>query len=433
MQIQLTKKQAEYIRNAHHRWNFAIGAVRSGKSHLAIQYTIPQCLKERKGKSGINVILGATQGNIKRNVLEPMREIWGSSLVSELSSDNTATIFGEKVYCLGAETKKASNRLRGSEIKFCYCDEATDINEEAFDMLKSRLSLSYSVCHAAANPQYPTHFIKRFIDSAERGVDIYTQHYTIYDNPFLPKEYVRSLEAEYAGTVYEERYIKGNWVKAEGLVYPMYTECLGKYIPEKKTTGEDIPPDDMAVSIDYGTLNAFAALLWYKKNGVWYAVRGYYYSGHITGSLKTDDDYANDMDRFLGPEIEQRENLKRLTYREQPKLRLIIDPSAASFITLMKRRPWAKVLPADNDVQNGIRETATAMRKGLIKVDPDIKEWVQEADGYVWDNSDKDRVVKENDHYMDSTRYFVKTMNVTKPKSEYIPLYARKGGMINVY
>ena len=409
--IELTPKQAEYIREAHHRWNFSIGAVRSGKSYLALQYIIPNCLVENKDKRGLNVILGATQGNIKRNVLEPMRDIWGSELVSQLSTDNTCKIFGEKVYCIGAETRRAAARVRGSEIKFCYCDEVVDVHEDAFEMLKSRLSLPYSQCHAAANPSYPTHFIKQFLDSADKGVDIYCQQNTIYDNPFLPPEYVRALELEYTGTVYYDRYILGKWTKAEGLVFPMYTEALGTIPGQSEKT---------AFSLDYGTQNPFACIQWDLCGGIWYATRGYYYDGRSRGIQKTDSEYAEDIEAFAAATIQQREIRERKTGITQPKLELIIDPSAASFITLMRKKSWCKVIPADNDVQNGIRETASAMHSGLIKINPEMKEWIEEVNSYIWDDrQDEDRVVKEHDHYMDATRYFVKTKRIVKPKSKF--------------
>ena len=424
--VELTRKQAEYVRNAHHRWNFAVGAVRSGKSHLAVQYLIPMRLRERHGKRGLNLILGASKENIERNVLSPMRDIWGSSLISDINSRNWATIFGEKVYCIGAENIRQVSKLRGSEIKYCYCDEICDINKEVFEMLKSRLSLSYSCCDAAANPSYPTHFVKEFIDSAEKGVDIYCQEYTIYDNPFLPKEYVESLEAEYAGTVYFLRYILGKWARAEGLIFPMYSDALGVYTGGSK-------PESYAVSIDYGTQNAFAALLWEKHGGVWYATKGYYYSGRETGKQKTDEEYGQDLENELLSEVlEKMQNKKSepaLYYgvgyaAATPKIPVIIDPSAASFIALLKKKWWCKVLPADNDVSNGIRETASAMKKGLIKINPSIKEWKREAEGYVWDDKAvEERPIKENDHYMDSTRYMVKTMHIVKPKTKYRSLW----------
>ena len=341
-----------------------------------------------------------------------MRDIWGNSVVSDINSRNWAVLFGEKVYCIGAENIRQVSKLRGSEIKFCYCDEIVDINKEVFEMLKSRLSLSYSVCHAAANPSYPTHFIREFIDSADKGVDLYYQHYTIYDNPFLPNSYIRSLEAEYSGTVYFDRYIKGLWAKAEGLIYPMYQNALLKVggLTSTKVT-------DYALSIDYGTLNAFAALLWERKDGFWYAAKGYYYSGRTTGRQKTDEDYALDMDDFVD------EVIRKCPDVMVNRIQTIIDPSAASFIALMKRRAWCRIRQADNNVLDGIRETALAMQKGLIKVNPEIQDWQKEAEGYVWDDKVEHKPIKENDHYMDATRYFVKTMRVTRPTSTYKPIW----------
>lgn len=410
--IEITPKQAEYIVNAHHRWNFAVGAVRSGKSHMAVQYIIPQGLRERHGKKGINLILGASKENIERNVLEPMRQIWGASMVSEINSRNWASIFGEKVYCIGAEKMNQVSKIRGSEIKFCYVDEIVDINKEVFEMLKSRLSLPYSICHAAANPSYPTHFVKEFIDSAENGVDIYSQEYTIYDNPFLPIEYVRSLEAEYAGTVYFLRYILGKWARAEGLIFPMFLEALAE-VPNGEA-------EDLALSVDYGTQNPFAAIAWKKKGGIWYAEREYYHSGRKTGRQKTDDEYATDLEDFMADEIEDYRTRLEASRREPnvpmpSKIQLIVDPSAASFIALMKKKDWCKVVKANNDVEDGIRETASAMKRGLIKISCCMSEWRREVEGYVWDERvEEDKPVKENDHLMDATRYFVKTKKICK-------------------
>lgn len=401
MTIKLTPKQSEYITNAHHRWNLSIGAVRSGKSHIAIQYIIPKKLRQFHGLKGINLILGATKENIERNVLTPMRDIWGAKLISDINTRNWATIFGEKVYCLGAEKVTQVSKLRGSEIKFCYCDEICDINEEVFEMLKSRLSLPYSECHAAANPASPMHFVKRFIDSAEDGVDIYCQTYTLYDNPFLAPQYVRSLEIEYAGTVYYDRYIKGLWTQAEGLIYPNYAASY-----EPAYDGDVV---EWCVSIDYGTQNAFAALKWGKSpDGCWHAIDEYRYSGRDTGHQKTDSDYVSDMVDFCGD-------------IDSAYVMVIVDPSASSFIAALKRCEARrfKVKHANNDVADGLRDTAVSMQLGLIKIADDLHELDKEFAGYVWDSSGTDRPEKVNDHLMDALRYFVKTMRVYRPKQDY--------------
>ena len=410
--FELTPKQAEYIRNAHHRWNVACGAVRSGKSYCQVSYCIPARLMERKGLRGLRVILGATRANIERNILQPMRDIYGDGIATGINSQNIAKIMGEKVYCIGADNVRQVAKIRGSEIAYVAIDEAIDINKEVFEMLKSRLSLPWSCCDATTNPASPNHWFKEFLDSAERGVDIYCQNYTIYDNPFLPKEYVRNLEAEYADTVYYPRYILGKWTRAEGLIFPMFLEAMAE-VPNGDA-------EDLAMSVDYGTQNPFAAIAWKKKGGIWYAEREYYYSGRKTGKQKTDDEYASDLEDFMSEEIGDYRTRLEASRRElgdpmPSKIQLIIDPSAASFIALMKKKDWCKVVKADNDVEDGIRETASAMKRGLIKISTSMPEWRREVEGYVWDERvEEDKPVKENDHLMDATRYFVKTKKICR-------------------
>lgn len=409
--FELTPKQAEYIRNAHHRWNVACGAVRSGKSYCQISYCIPSRLVERHGLRGLRVILGATRANIERNVLQPLRDIYGEGVATSINSQNHCRILGEKVYCFGADNIRQVAKIRGSEIAYCAVDEATDVNEEVFEMLKSRLSLPWSCCDITTNPASPNHWFKSFLDSRKQGVDIYLQNYTIYDNPFLPKEYVRNLEAEYAGTVFFDRYILGEWALAEGLIYPNYEKAITKTLPERF--------DDYIISLDYGTSNPFAAILWGYNSKTWYGFKEIYYSGRDTGTQKTDDQYLKMLEKMIEPIKASRISTGRDflgQYREViDKIKVIVDPSAASFITLLRQSEWFLPIPADNSVLDGIRNTFTAIERGLIKLHESLDDWKDEVRGYVWDaDADEDRPVKEDDHLMDAKRYFVQTMGLVK-------------------
>lgn len=414
-QFELTTKQAEYIRNATHRWNISCGAVRSGKSYLQISYVIPTRLLERQEKRGLRLILGATRENIERNILQPMRDIFGDGVASEINSKNYCKILGERVYCIGADNVRQVAKIRGSEIAYCAIDEATDINEEVFEMLKSRLSLPWSCCDATTNPASPNHWFKKFLDSAETGVDIYCQNYTIYDNPFLPAEYVHSLESEYSGVWYD-RYILGKWTLAEGLVYPGYDEAL--YEEEF----ED-PAEDYLVSLDYGTSNPFAALRWELRDDVWYAPNELYYSGRDTGVQKTDAEYLSMLEVFCSDIILHHQQNPvtgpwgDVTYKKIP---VIVDPSAASFIALLRQSKYFKPMSADNEVINGIRNTSSCMSQGKIKIHKRCKNWQKEAQSYVWDTeSETDRPTKEYDHLMDATRYFVNTKHLARMMQKY--------------
>lgn len=394
--IRLNPKQNEYIRESTSRWNIKAGAVRSGKSYCDIAYVIPARLRAVKDYPGLNVIIGVSKETIERNVLQPMREIYTADVVGTINSRNIAMVCGVPVYCLGAAKSSQVAMIQGMSIKYCYGDEIAKWSPNVFDMLKSRLDKPYSRFDGSCNPESPGHWLKQFIDS--EGLDIYVQKYTIFDNPALSPDFVENLCKEYEGTVFYQRYILGEWTLAEGLIYPMYDKAI------------EMPPEGKAeqyvLSIDYGTLNAFAALLWGKYGEVWYAIDGYYYSGRDTGQQLTDEEYGQEIDKRFGE-----------FSNEWNKLRVIVDPSAASFITLLKKKRCYRVIPADNAVIDGIRETATAIQTGKIKVSPKLKEWQREAEGYVWDdNPVEDRPIKVNDHYMDSTRYFVKTLKLIYPK-----------------
>ena len=198
----------------------------------------------------------------------------------------------------------------------------------------------------------------------------------------------------------------------------MYQNALVDTMP-------DIPASEYVVSIDYGTMNAFAAILWSKRDGIWYAEREYYYSGRDTGLQKTDQEYADDLNEWISDIWEWRKAHPRymaLAGRTYDKIPTIIDPSAASFIALLKKKEWAKVRQADNAVADGIRETAVALQMGYIKIlRPAMPNWIKEAGGYVWDDSkdeekDEEKPLKVADHLMDSCRYFCKTMKIVRTR-----------------
>jgi PBSX family phage terminase large subunit len=383
----LSPKQREYVlKSAGHRWGFKGGATRSGKTYLDFRWIIPIRIRERIGKDGLAVILGVTKSTIERNVLEPMRNIYGDELVGTISSDNTAWIFGEKCYCLGAEKVSQVSKIRGASIKYCYGDEVADWSEEVFALLKSRLDKEYSCFDGTYNPQYPNHWLKRFLDS---DADIFSQTYTIDDNPFLPPAFVENLKREYEGTVYYDRYILGLWRIAEGLVYPMFDRA-------RNVTSERGGPGRYWISSDYGTQNPTVFALWREYGGKAVMEKEYYHSGRESGRQKTDEEYYQDLEAFAdGYRIE----------------RVVLDPSAASFAECIRRHGKFSVWKANNAVLDGIRFTGACIKSGIIKFHESCKNAFREFGLYSWDkDAGEDRVIKENDHVCDSIRYFCMTV-----------------------
>ena len=387
----LSSKQREYLANCDHRWNFKIGATGSGKSWLDYAVVIPKRLFALRGE-GAAVMLGNTQGTLSRNVLDPMREIWGSVLVGTIGSDNTALLFGKKVYILGADNRKHVARLQGMTIEYAYGDEVTTWHEEVFQMLKSRLRCRHSFFDGTANPESPYHFLKAFLESK---ADVYCQTSTIDDNPFLPPEFVENLKQEYAGTVYYDRFVLGRWAAAGGLVYPFFSADDPRYVvdgfaPKHGSGGRYF------VSIDYGTYNPCSMGLWCVAGGVATRFRESYYDGRKNGRQRTDEEHYAELERLTsGVPIDS----------------IIIDPSAASFIETIRRHGRYRVRQAENDVLNGIRVTACLLSAGKMQIDRSCKDSLREFGSYRWDEKKHyDAVLKEHDHAMDDTRYFAATV-----------------------
>ncbi len=383
----LSQKQREFVLEANHRWNFKGGATRSGKTYLDFRWIIPIRIRERIGKDGLTVILGVTKSTIERNVLEPMRNLYGDTLVGIISSDNTVWLFGEKCYCLGAEKVSQVSKIRGASIKYCYGDEVADWSEDVFELLKSRLDKEYSCFDGTFNPQYPSHWLKQFLDS---NADIFSQTYTIDDNPFLPEVFVENLKKEYAGTVFYDRYILGKWTLAEGLVYPMFS--MDKHVIHGDLGG----PGVYYISIDYGTKNPTAMGLWRVYKGEAVMEKEYYYDGRARRRQKTDEEYYQDLEQFS---------------KEHDIERVIVDPSAASFKECIFRHGKFPVWDANNSVIDGIRLTGSLLQTGRLKFHESCTNTFREFELYMWDDkAAEDKPLKENDHAMDMIRYFAATV-----------------------
>ena len=249
-------KQDEFIRNATHRYNIKVGARRCGKTYLDNLWTIPTRILERSGKDGLYVILGVSKGTIERNVLQPLRQIYGKNMVGTINSNNIAKLFGEEVYCLGAEKVNQVSKIQGTSIKYCYGDEVAKWNQEVFIMVQGSLDKPYSMFDGALNPENQSHWLKKdFLDKVEeKGLDVYVQHYTIFDNPFLSQEFVDNLCKEYEGTVFYDRLILGLWKNAEGIIYKQFADNPSQFIKDKAVDDKGNPINFMIISIgiDYG-------------------------------------------------------------------------------------------------------------------------------------------------------------------------------------
>ena len=408
-----TKKQralmGKWQRNELKRINLLEGSVSSGKTWISLVLWAFWVKTMPDMPDYFYLMSARSLTTLKRNCLLPLQSLIGEDNFRFSVSAKEGWLFGRHVLLEGANDAQAEAKIRGLTLQGAYVDEITKIPRDFWEMLLSRLRKPGAKLFGTTNPDAPSHWLKTDYIDRQDEISIYVEKFVIDDNTTLPQEYVENIKKEYTGVFYE-RFILGLWVLAEGLIYPMYKDAIAE-------PPENMRPSDYCVSLDYGTQNAFAALLWAKYGAVWYAVREYYYSGRETGIQKTDEQYAADMDAFLNDIIPWQQ------------LQVIVDPSAASFIAVLRQRHNGrryKVIPADNDVLDGIRDTASALQLGIIKISAKCKRWADEAGGYVWDDDPgEDRPVKENDHAQDACRYFVKTKRLIKRhgEPEYKPLW----------
>lgn len=371
--MQLTSKQNKYIRNATHRWNIKTGAVRSGKSYVDTAYTIPARIRERIGKPGLTVIFGVSRDTIERNVLQPMREIYGSGLVGTINNRNMARVCGEDAYCLGAEKVSQVAKVQGSSIKYAYGDEVAKWNREVFEMLKSRLDKPYSCFDGACNPENPTHWLKEFIDS---DIDIYVQKYEIFDNIYLPKEYVENLCKEYEGTVYYDRLIKGLWKRAEGAIYRMFADDPDRFI--RPVNIRDIK--EIRIGIDFGgngSGHSFVAtaILW---NGIVQPVMS---RKHMKKDFPQGIDANKLSELFLQFVADVIEKYGKPRYAFWDNAETVLGQSIEN--ACRKEFPSLLVLPAQKKkINDRINYTVRLMGSGRFFITPDcltLKKALQDA------------------------------------------------------
>lgn len=368
------------------------GAVRSGKTSIMMWAFVDWAMREFDGQRF--GICGKTVDSASKNIVVPFISMalakerynlrWRRAdhvlEVTRCGKTNYFEVFGGK-------DESSFMLIQGRTLAGVLLDEVVLMPESFVNQALARCSVDGSRIWFSCNPGSPQHwFYKNWIEGSARRNALYL-HFNMRDNPALSDSILARYEAMYSGVFYD-RYILGKWVLAEGLIYPMFGDsCVVD--EEPGTEGE------YYISCDYGTLNPFSAQLWHWDGKTATCLREYYYSGRETQANKTDEEYCTEIARLAG---------------DLPIRSIVVDPSAASFIEVLRRKQYI-VRKAKNDVLNGIMLTARYLQDGTIKIHRRCKDSIREFGLYRWDDkATEDRPIKENDHAMDSIRYFAFTI-----------------------
>lgn len=378
----------------------ADGSIRSGKT---MSMSLSFILWAMSNFNECNfAICGKTVGSCRRNVITPLLQMIRHRFrIKDKRSDNVIVIeqngIQNSFYIFGGKDESSQDLIQGITLAGVLLDEVALMPQSFVNQATGRCSVNGAKFWFNCNPDTPYHwFYEEWLgknDEKAKEKKALHLHFTMCDNLTLSAETKERYESMYSGTFYE-RYIRGLWVAAEGLIYPLFNKKIHvvKTEPRRYT--------QYYVSVDYGTLNPFSAGLWGKCGNAWYRIREYYYDGRKKGHQKTDEEYYQEVEKLI--------NGLHVTS-------LIVDPSAASFITLIRRKGKYNVIPAKNDVLDGIRYTSDCIKNGRILFNDCCKNIFSEFVSYIWDThyakkTGEDRPVKEHDHAMDEMRYFCYTI-----------------------
>jgi PBSX family phage terminase large subunit len=417
------QKHREYISRAVRATiSVAEGAVRAGKTVdnvAAFAYLIDRGTPDR-----IHLATGSTAANAKLNIGDcngmGLEYIFrGRCRWTKYKGNEALAIrsHGREYVVIFAGGAKADSfkKIRGNSYGMWI---ATEINLHHQDTIKEafnrQLAAKVRRVFWDLNPSAPgawiyEDYIERFREQFGRRYNY--EHFTIRDNATISEQRFAEIEAQYrqygVTSAWYRRDILGERCIAEGLIYPMFGEFnIVDEVPER---------GEYYISCDYGTLNPFSAGLWCWDGKKATRIREYYYSGRNERSNKTDEEYYTELESLAG---------------DLPVKSVIVDPSAASFIEVIRRHKRFRVQKAVNDVIPGIATTARYIQDGTIKVCRSCKDAIREFGLYRWDEkSTEDKPIKENDHAMDDIRYFTMTILRHKVRKagqpQYIPLWER--------
>ena len=367
------------------------GAVRSGKTMamgLSFFLWASACFDGKQFG-----VCGKTIASLRRNVLSeilPKLESLGATW-KEKRTENLVTVrflgHENRFYVFGGRDESSASLIQGITFAGILLDEAALMPRSFVEQACARCSVAGSRLWFNCNPAGPGHWLyKTWIQEADHR-NCLRLHFTMEDNPSLTPQIRQRYHRLYTGVFYR-RYILGEWVQAEGRVYEFFSPEMAGKIPDSC--------DKWYISCDYGTVNPMSMGLWGRSQGSWYRVKEFYFDSRKEQRQMTDAEYADALEALAA---------------DRPVSAVIVDPSAASFLEVLRRRGW-RVQKAKNEVLSGIRLTADLLKKGKIVICEGCSDCLREMEEYVWDLSggSRDRVRKEHDHAMDDMRYFAATV-----------------------
>ena len=370
------------------------GAKRSGKTYV-LTFVFLMHISKFKNKGYSFIIGGTTQASIRRNILNDLEAILGKSI--NLSKDNHFKLFGNKIYCFDGANADSYKKARGFTAYGAFLNEATTLHDSFVKEVISRCSGEGARIYMDTNPENPTHSVKvDYVDKdgqmlSNGQLNIKAFNFTLYDNTFLNKEYVESIEASTPSGMFFDRDILGIWVASEGVVYKDFNKDV-HYIKDLK----NIDIVKYFCGVDFGWEH-FGSMVVVGKdiNNNYYLIKEYAYK-------------HKDIEYWIG--------VAKEIIKEYGNINFYCDYARPDYVHKLQIN-GIRAINAKKDVLEGISTIATLFKTNkLLVLEDNVNIFKTEIYNYVWAKG-KDEPIKSSDDVLDSLRYAIYTdMKLTGSK-----------------
>jgi len=405
--LRFLPRQAEvYNSFLNTRQTFMFGSVRSGKTEVQ-QWCLLKAVHELP--PGNIQIIGKTLTALQRNFITPLQNKFPGHVIYNRGT-KTLTVFGRQCWVEGATNEGAVDRIQGQSLVGAFGDEILTWPQRFWEMLDTRLSDAGAVFVGTFNPGNPNHFVKKLIDREEElGIgpdgrkELRAWQFKLDENVFLDPSYIASLKKKYPkGSVLYRRFIDGDWVAAEGRVFPFFEDD-----PEFGFVVDKLPDSFLLyyLGLDYGITNPFVAQLWGLAGGAWYCIREVNWDSVKMGRQKTNQEYIADI-----------AELCRVNGSIKYPEKVLVPPEEPEFRNVLRRCQYPqlnRVASAENAVLPGIEDLTSMLASGRLKIHSSCEATIKGFRDLVWDDKAQARGVDmylkggsgAPDHAVDCSRY----------------------------
>jgi PBSX family phage terminase large subunit len=350
-----------------------ISGIGAGKSHAGAAKAVKACYEI----GGLGLVIAPTYPMLRDATLRTFTSVAGDLVQQVKHSEMLVTMKG------GAEVifRSADNpdRLRGPNISWLWIDEAALCPAQTWEIAIGRLREG-----GKAGPAWITGTPK-----GRNWVYNLMPRLTMFrvataDNPYLDREFVRSLEESYTG-LFAKQELLGEFVSFEGLVYDEFDRS--RHVQQRQG-----PWQRVIAGVDEGFTNpAVILVIGLDGDGRAHLVEEFYQRRMLQADVVSE---------------------ARRLWQAYHISTFYADPSAAGLIAEMQSVNLP-VQSAINDVFPGIQHIKGRLAQAgdgrpRLTLDPSAVNTIAELESYIWKQGKagvKDEPEKVNDHAMDALRY----------------------------